>query len=261
MSYLSNEAKKRLFGIEIDNLTREEAIEKIKNLLCRKVKGFIVTPNAAHIVELRKDREFFDAYRNAIMILPDGISLIVASRLLGNPLKERCSGADLFPEICRLAWELGKSVFILGGERGSEKIVEEKLKQTFPGIILKTLSPPFGFEKEEKITDEIISEINNFPTDILLVCVGTPKSEKWIFKNFSKLEIILAFSLGSSPDFFAGIKKRAPKCIQKIGFEWLWRLIHEPGRLWKRYLLGNTIFIWIVVKELIKKTFKKKSYA
>ncbi len=239
-------------GVEIDNLTKMEAIKKIRDFLHRKEKGYIVTPNASHMVELQNDKKFLESYKNALLIVPDGFSIVLASKLLGKPLKEKCSGADLFPEICKLASELGMRIFILGGRDGSEKIVEEKIREAFPGIVVSSFSPPFGFEKNEEIEKEIINLINDFKTDILFVCVGTPKSEKWIYKNFNHLNINLAFSLGSAPEFFTGVKRRAPKWMQKVGLEWLWRLIQEPGRLWKRYLIGNTIFIWLIIKELIK---------
>ncbi|MGQ9617706.1 MAG: WecB/TagA/CpsF family glycosyltransferase [Candidatus Aminicenantia bacterium] len=245
-------------GIEINNLTMKEALERMRESLEKKEKGFIVTPNASHIVELRRDKDFFEAYRNATLILPDGFSLILASRFLKEPIKERCTGADLFPEVCKMASVLGKRVFIMGGKDGGERIIEEKVRKSFPGIEIQVYSPPFRFEKNELITNEIIERINNFKTDILFVCVGTPKSEKWIFKNFGRMNVNLAFSVGSAPEFFAGIKRRAPKWMQNMGLEWFWRLIQEPKRLWKRYLIGNTIFLWLVFREFLKIHLWKK---
>lgn len=244
-------------GIKIDNLNLNDAVEKIREILKSDEKGYVVTPNAAHIVELQKDKEFKKVYEKAKLILPDSIPLIWASKLLGNQLKGRCAGADLFERIFDIAEDLNKSIFILGGTKGSEKIAEEKIGKFFHSVRVASYSPPLGFENNPKETSKIIEMINSWRTDVLLVCVGAPKSEKWVYNNFDKLNIKIAFSLGAALDYFAGTKKRAPKWMQKAGLEWFWRLIHEPRRLWKRYLIGNTIFIWLVFKELVKKLAKK----
>ncbi|MEO0119384.1 MAG: WecB/TagA/CpsF family glycosyltransferase [candidate division WOR-3 bacterium] len=245
-------------GIKIDNLNISEAVGKIREILKNEEKGYVVTPNADHIVKLQRDKEFKRAYESAFLVLPDGISLLVASKLLGTPLKGRCAGADLIERIFDIANDLGKSIFILGGTKGSEKIAMEKIKSFFPNVKVAAYSPPFGFEKNPKETSEIINKINSLKTDILIVCVGAPKSEKWLYNNFDKLNIKIAFSLGAALDYFAGTIKRAPKWMQKIGLEWFWRLIQEPKRLWKRYLIGNTIFVFLVLRELIRKILDKR---
>jgi N-acetylglucosaminyldiphosphoundecaprenol N-acetyl-beta-D-mannosaminyltransferase len=246
-----------LLGIRIDNLTTDEIKQCVVSFLKNKQKGYIVTPNAFHIVLLREDEEFRKAYEDALMVLPDGISLIIVSKLFNSPLKMRCAGSDLFLEICKIASQLNKSIFLLGGVNDSEKIAQQKLKDLFPNIEIYSYSPPFGFEKDEKETRKIIDIINRTNSEILFIFLGAPKSEKWIYKNISALNISLAFCFGAALDFFSGVKKRAPKWIQSMGFEWFWRLIHEPKRLWKRYLIGNAVFILLVLKELIKKVNKK----
>jgi N-acetylglucosaminyldiphosphoundecaprenol N-acetyl-beta-D-mannosaminyltransferase len=244
-------------NIQIDNLNMSEVIDRVSAILKDKLKSYIVTPNASHIVMLQKDLDFREAYQHASLVLADGASLVLASKLLGCPLKERCTGADLFEKICKIAWENNKKVFILGGVNGSEKIAMKKLKRIYQGIQVLAYSPPFGFDKDSLKSGKIIDMINSFEADILFVCVGTPKSEKWIYRNLENLNIILACPFGAALDFFTGTKKRAPKWVQNIGCEWLWRLILEPKRLWRRYLIENAIFIWIVLKELFRKKFLK----
>jgi len=250
--------KVELFGIKFDNLTIEEVKQFVEDFIKSGEKGYVVTPNAYHVILLRKDEEFRNAYENAKIILADGVAIIWSSKLLGTALKAKLSGSDLFIEICKISAYLNKNIFILGGINNSEKIAEQKLKSLFPNIDIVSYSPPFGFENNEKENEKIIDMINNYNIGVLFMCIGPPKSEKWIYKNIGKLKVSLVCCFGSALDYFAGIKKRAPRWMQNIGLEWFWRLIQEPKRLWKRYLIGNTIFIFLVIEELIKKIFKEK---
>lgn len=243
--------KFKFAGIEIDCLTIEEALEKLEEIVRNNRKGYIVTPNAAHIVMLQKDREFELAYKKASLVLPDGISLILASKILGGCLKQRVPGADLFLEICKISAKYNKNIFILGGKNGSEKIAVIRLKKMFPNINILGYSPPFGFEVNQEENKKIINEINKLKPGVLFLFIGAPRGEKWIYSNIDKLEVNLACQFGAALDFFIGNLKRAPKWMQKIGLEWFWRLLQEPRRLWKRYLIGNIIFVLLVLKELV----------
>jgi len=243
--------------IKIDNFSMEEVKEKIIETIKKNKKFYIVTPNAAHIVLLQRDKEFYEIYKNAGLTLADGISIVWASRILGTPLKERVTGADLFREVCEIANRMGKSIFILGGVNESEKIAENKLEKMYPNMKVYSYSPPFGFESDSIESNKILNMINMSKADILFVCVGPPKSEKWFYKHLNVLNIKLICPFGAALDFFTGTKKRAPEWVQEIGLEWFWRLIQDPGRLWKRYLVGNVIFIFIVLKEIYKKVFLK----
>jgi N-acetylglucosaminyldiphosphoundecaprenol N-acetyl-beta-D-mannosaminyltransferase len=242
-------------GIKVDNISLADAINEIKDILKNGMKGYILTPNAYHIVKVQKDIEFKRIYKNALLVLPDGMSIIFASKILGYRLKGRCAGVDLFPEICKIAALLNKNIFILGGTNGSEKLAEKKLKNLYPSMNIISYSPINGFENNKKETLKIIKLINHSNSNILIICVGSPKSEKWFFRNANWLKIDLAFSLGHALEIFAGTKKRAPQWIQNAGLEWLYRFIHEPKRLWKRYLIGNFIFIWLFLKEFVKRKF------
>jgi N-acetylglucosaminyldiphosphoundecaprenol N-acetyl-beta-D-mannosaminyltransferase len=242
-------------GIEIDNLSLTEARGVIKQMIKTNRPGYVVTPNAHHLYMLKKDPGLKKAYRNAALILPDGMSVILALRLLGYKSKERCAGADLFQSAIDAAARNSKKIFILGGINHSEKKAEIRLRAEYPGIHVFTYSPPFGFENDEDETGRIIRMINQFRSDVLFLCVGCPKSEKWIYQNRSRIKPCLALAFGDSLNFFTGDKKRAPVIIQKTGFEWLFRFLQEPGRLWKRYLIGNLYFIKLFFTELLKKPF------
>lgn len=255
MKICQPQGKFKLNGIEIDDLTLDEACIKIEEAFSNKRIGFVFTPNAQHIVCLGRDAEFKEAYKNAFMRIPDGVSIIFASWLLGNPIRERAAGSDLFPRLCRMCWSKKKKIFLLGGVNGSEKTAVEKLRKEFQGILVDSYSPPFGFEYNKELENGAIKKINIFGTDLLVVCLGAPKSEKWIDRNWKELKVNIIFSLGSSIDFYVGAKKRAPIWIQRMMLEWLFRLIKEPRRLWRRYLFDNIIFIFIVLKELFIKKY------
>lgn len=239
--------------IAIDNLTITEAVEKINKMIVQCEKGYIFTVNAAHFLYLRNDSQFLEAYNSCSLILADGMSLVFASKLLGKSLKEKCSGVDLFYTICRSICLKNIRIFILGGTRGSEKITRDKLLESNPGLEVDAYSPRMDFGPGIAEDKEVCKRIRTFKPDLLLVFLGSPKSEKWIYNNFSSLNGTIAISLGASLDYFSGVKKRAPVWMQRIGLEWFYRLYREPHRLWKRYLFGNFYFFLLLLKEFFFK--------
>jgi N-acetylglucosaminyldiphosphoundecaprenol N-acetyl-beta-D-mannosaminyltransferase len=241
-----------LAEVAIDNLDFRQVLSEIGRLLTEGRGATLFTPNAAHIALFQADPEFKRAYQRADLVTPDSVPLLWASRLLGQPLKERCSGSDLFAEVCSLAASLDKKIFLLGGRSGSEKIAEKKLLRTHHGLRVASSSPPFGFESDSAETARIIAAINDFRTDLLLICVGTPKSEKWLFRNRERLDFRLACSFGMALELFAGKEKRAPRRLQRAGLEWSWRLARDPRRLAKRYVVGNSVFIGLVLRQWLQ---------
>jgi len=241
-----------LAGVAIDNLSFEEAIGELRSSLLQGRRGFVVTPNADHVCMLQRDPELKALYEKASFVLTDGMSIVLASRLLGHPIKERCCGTDLFTSVCAMLAPLSQRIFLLGGQDGSERVAARKLQSEYPGLVVDAYSPAFGFESDPGETERIVARINRGGTDVLFVFVGTPKSEKWIYRNFSRLHVKMAFSLGQTLNFYSGRKRRAPRWMQRAGLEWLFRLCQEPRRLWKRYLFGNTRFLILVVKELLR---------
>jgi len=243
----------KMFGISIDNLTMEEAIKKIDSIIRNAKPSYIVTPNVDHIVQLQYDKEFKEIYDNASMVLADGMPLIWASALLKKKLVERVTGADLVPEIMKLAEQKNYRVFILGGDKGvAEKAIEKTLKNTSRPFPMSSYSPPMGFEKDVTELEKIKKLIKEFQPDILLVSLGSPKGEKWISNNFKELQIPFSASIGAAIDFLAGTKKRAPLWMQKIGLEWFYRFLQEPKRMFKRYFIRDSKFIFLLLRELMK---------
>lgn len=233
----------------IDNLTINESLYMIDELITRKTPSYVVTPNVDHIVKLEKDKEFQEVYKNANLILTDGMPLIWISKLKGNPIKEKVSGSDLFPKVCELAAKKNYSVFLLGAAEGIAQLAAENLRKKYSGLnIVGTYSPNYGFENNEIEINKIIELVNSTKPDILAVGLGAPKQEKFIYKYKEQLNVPISLGIGASIDFEAGNFKRAPKWMQKSGLEWFYRLCKEPKRMFRRYLIDDIKIIKIFLK-------------
>jgi N-acetylglucosaminyldiphosphoundecaprenol N-acetyl-beta-D-mannosaminyltransferase len=244
-------SRQLLFGITIDNLTNEEAVEAVRRLLdARNGQHYVVTPNVDHVVRLEADAAFRQAYAGASLVLADGMPLVWASRVLGRPLKDRVTGADLLPRACAMAAAHGRSVFLLGGRDGVAELAARNLAARYPGLrIAGTYSPPLGFERDAAENRRIAALVNRARPDLLAIGLGAPKQELWIAQHRRSLDFGVALCVGAALDFAAGTLPRAPRWLRESGFEWAWRLAREPRRLWKRYLVDDMAFGRIVLRE------------
>ena len=239
----------KFLNMEIDNLSFDEAVDRIQELTETGQGGYVVTPNVDHVVRLEQDEKFREAYREASLVLTDGQPLIWISKLLGCPIREKVSGSDLFPRLCSLAASRKYRMYFLGAAEGVAQLAAENLKRDYPGLIIAgTCSPPYGFEKDPAQVGQIWEWIDEASPDFLIVGLGTPKQELFLWENRGRLGRILAFGLGASLDFAAGRVRRAPLWMQKCGLEWFYRLCREPRRLFKRYLVDDMKIFSIVWK-------------
>lgn len=239
----------KFLNTEIDNVTMEEAVKEIENLVLNKKPSYVVTPNVDHIVKLENDEEFKEVYKNADLILTDGMPLIWISKIKSTPIKEKVSGSDLFPKVCELASRKSYKMFLLGAAEGVAAKAAENLKKRFHGLdIVGTYSPSYGFEKKEYEIEKIIKIINEVKPDILAVGLGAPKQEKFLYKYKDKLNVPVSLAIGASIDFEAGNIERAPEFMQKCGLEWSYRLFKEPKRMFKRYLVDDLKIFKIAFK-------------
>ncbi|MCI6690969.1 MULTISPECIES: WecB/TagA/CpsF family glycosyltransferase [unclassified Clostridium] len=239
----------RFLNIEIDNLSMDESIDYIDKLIKRKKNSYVVTPNVDHIVKLENDSEFLEVYNNADLVLTDGMPLVWISKFLKTPIKEKVSGSDLFPKVCKLADEKGYSIFLLGAAEGIAIKAAENLKNKYKNLnIVGTFSPSYGFEKSKSEIEEIIKKVNEVKPDILAVGLGAPKQEKFIYKYKNKLNVPISLAIGASIDFEAGNIERAPKWMQKSGLEWFYRFLKEPKRMFKRYFIDDLKIIKVLIK-------------
>ena len=213
-------------SFKIDNLTMDEALERIK--------GFVVLPYSEFIVRAQKDKEFRNILNSADFCLCESRGLWLAARFLKKPIKETIHGVDLI-------YYLRGKIFLLGGKEGVAEKVKEKLDAKVVGM-------EHGYQNLEKV----IEKINKAKPDILLVGLGSPKQEKWIYENLAKMPSVkVAIGVGGAFDFISGRVKRAPVFVQKISLEWLWRLALQPWRV-KRIYNGVIKFGWLALKEKIK---------
>ena len=241
--------KQQFLNTYVNNVTMEETINEIKESINKNKKIYIVAVNVDVIVKIESDKELKNVVDNADMVLIDGKPLIWISKIKKKPIKEKISGSDLVPKLCKVANEKGYSIFILGGKDGIANQAKLKLEEKYKNIkIIGTYAPPIGFENDEKELKKINTMINKGKPDLLFVCLGCPKQEKWIAKNIDKYNAKVSICAGATVDFLAGNVKRAPKWMSNCGLEWFFRFLQEPKRLFKRYFIDDIKIIKLMKK-------------
>ncbi len=228
--------------------------DAVKAIIGAAVTGdeteYVVTPNVQHIALLAKDKYFRRIYSDAAFVLPDGISLLLAARLLGERIPERIAGVDMFQALCRAAAREGLRVFLLGGRPGSAEKASTRLRSQCPGLIVSGICcPPLGFDENPREEADVESHIRAAHPHLLFVALGAPKQEYWIYEHSRQLNVPIAVGVGGSFEMVGGIIPRAPQWVQRSGFEWLYRLLREPRRLWKRYLVAMIEFAQVVMRQ------------
>ena len=261
-----------LFKIPVARVTQSEAVERIISFAKRgkleskvgvgereleKLQLQLETPTRrpAFVATLNVDfvsnavsgwpfggnNELWGYLKNADLVTADGMPIVLLSRLLRNSLPERVTGADMVPAICRRCAEEGLSVYVLGGDKDAVDDAFAMLGCT--GLKVAGVDP--AFVKLDQEQPEIVERINAAKPDILFVALGNPKQELWMGRNAAKLDVGAMIGIGGTFNFIAGRVKRAPKWMQKCGLEWIYRIIQEPGRLWRRYAYGLVKFSWL----------------
>lgn len=211
---------------------------------------YVVTPNVQHIALLDKDPYLRRIYSDAAFVLPDGVSILLAGRVLGHRLPGRVAGVDMFQALCREAASRSLRVFLLGGCPGSADKAAVRLRALYPGLIVcGTCCPPLGFEKNPILQRAIELQIRTARPHFLFVALGAPKQEYWIYEHARQLGVPITMGIGGSFEMVGGVLRRAPLWLQRIGFEWLYRLAQEPRRLWKRYLIGMIEFSQVILRQ------------
>jgi N-acetylglucosaminyldiphosphoundecaprenol N-acetyl-beta-D-mannosaminyltransferase len=217
-------------GIKVDNLSLNEAVSRAEKFIQASDPHLIVTPNPEMIVAAQRDKDLKEIINSAALRIPDGISMVVVSRILGTPLKERVTGIDLMLKIIEICSKNGKKIFLFGGKPGVAEEAAGNLLAGYPGINIVGIH--HGYSEND---GEVIRQIKDTKPDILFVGIGAGRQEKWLNKHLKELKVSIGMAIGGSLDVISGKKKRAPRWIQKLYIEWLYRLFTEPGR-WKRQL-------------------------
>ncbi|MBI1194389.1 MAG: WecB/TagA/CpsF family glycosyltransferase [Gammaproteobacteria bacterium] len=240
----------RLFDIPIAGVTPDVAVDIVEQAIINRRKLHIGVVNAAKIVNMGKNPELRDSVLESDIIFADGMSVVWASKILGTPLPSRVTGIDLMFGLLERADRARYRVYLLGATDEVLNKVRENIARDYPGCVVAGLHNGYFSADEEEV---IATDIKRSQADILLVAITSPKKENFMARWAHLIDAPICHGVGGSFDVYAGKVKRAPILWQKLGLEWLYRVIQEPGRMWKRYLFTNSEFISMIVKALMKK--------
>lgn len=227
-----------LFGVLIDLVDRAAATERIRRFLEAGAPHQIITVNLDFLYQAEQDASFRATINNADLAVPDGMPLVWLSRLMGTPLPGRVTGVELVMESCRVAAEAGVSVFLLGGTSEVAAAAAARVRALHPGLEVSGYAPPFGPVSPDEDA-RIVERIRQARPGFLFVALGAPRQDLWIRDHRDVLGVPVAMGVGCVLDLLAGAVSRAPTWMQSAGLEWSYRLIREPRRLWRRYLLDD----------------------
>lgn len=231
-----------VMGVQFDNMTKEQFVARAEEIIQAGEHGYCVTPNAEIVYEAVQDDSFRDLLNGASLVLPDGAGVVLGAKILGTPLTEKVAGIEFGEALCDLMAKTGGKVYLLGSKPGVAEQAGENLKKKYPG--LNICGTADGYFKDET---EVIQKINEAQPNILFVCLGAPKQEKFMKNHLGEINANLMLGLGGSLDGYAGVAKRAPRWMIKLNLEWLYRLIKEPSRLGRMMRLPK--FVVICEKE------------
>jgi N-acetylglucosaminyldiphosphoundecaprenol N-acetyl-beta-D-mannosaminyltransferase len=242
----------QLGHVPVDRVTFDEALDAIGAMVGSG--GVVFTPNVDHVVLADTDAGFCRAYETVDLSVADGMFVVWASHVLGTPVPEKISGSDLVPRLLDRAEKSGWRVFLLGGGAGVAVQAADRLRATHPELVIAgTAAPRIDMGDPKATREDIIQEVRRARADIVLVGLGAPKQELWIHEAAHALRPAVLLGVGASLDFLAGTARRAPRWISAMGLEWAYRLVREPLRLWRRYLVRDPRFLLILVRDLFKR--------
>jgi len=233
-----------ILGVPVDNVTKEEALAKIEAFIESGQPQQVVTLNPEFVMAAQNDAQFFQVLKEADLSLPDGVGLLWAARFLGRPLRERVAGVDTVRRIANLAARRGYRLFLLGAAEGVAEATAKRLEEGNPGL---KVAGTYAGSPDPKEEDKIVEMVRAARPHLLLVAYGAPQQDLWIHRNLGRLGVPVAMGVGGAFDFISGKAKRAPRWMQRLGLEWLHRLLHEPWR-WRR-MLALPKFVWLVIRS------------
>jgi N-acetylglucosaminyldiphosphoundecaprenol N-acetyl-beta-D-mannosaminyltransferase len=233
-----------LFGLPLDALTLDETVDRVRSMVRGGGSRRHVVVNAAKVVEADRNADLKRAISECELINADGMSIVWASRLLGKALPERVAGIDLFERLVATAAEDGDSVFFLGAESAVVAQVVDTFSKRYPN--LRVAGHHHGYWSDD---DAMIGLVRQCRPTYLFLAIPSPRKEFWLEEHLESLRVPFAMGVGGAFDVVAGRTGRAPRAVQRAGFEWAWRLGQEPRRMWRRYLFGNAAFIKMVLRD------------
>jgi len=238
-----------VLGCPVDNFSLEETLVSIDEIIRRRCPSQHVVVNVDKLLKARRDPEFAHIISSCAIINPDGMPVVWASRLLGVPLKERIAGIDLMQKLIEHSSQKRYKVYFLGAREEVIIRLVARYQQQYPDLQIAGYSNGYWDASQE---EDIVRNIADSQADILFVGISSPKKEFFLNQYIKKLQVPFVMGVGGSFDVVAGGISRAPRWMQDMGFEWTFRLWQEPGRLWRRYLIGNFIFLLLLCKDIVK---------
>jgi N-acetylglucosaminyldiphosphoundecaprenol N-acetyl-beta-D-mannosaminyltransferase len=232
-------------------LSLEETVDRIVERIQAGQRGYLCTVNVAILMMMREDPRLQRFVENAALVVADGQPLIWSSRLLGRALPERVTGVDLVERLCERAAREGLGVYLLGAKKDIVETLARGLRARYPGLVLSGVAD--GYFKTGAESEARAQAVAASGAKILVVAMGVPRQEYFIEEYWDRLGVSFAIGVGGSFDVLAGLRKRAPEIVQRVGMEWAFRLVQEPRRLWKRYLITNARFLSLMSRELISR--------
>jgi N-acetylglucosaminyldiphosphoundecaprenol N-acetyl-beta-D-mannosaminyltransferase len=245
-----------VLGVDVNVLSLRDAMTTIEQWICRRVHHYVCITGAHGVMESRRDEQLRGILNRAGMVTADGMSLVWFSRLVRKAPAERVYGPDLMRALTSISPERGYRHFYYGGPPGLAENLKEAMEIAYPGVtIVGTLSPPFH-ELTPLEDNAVVAQINATCPDIVWVGLSTPKQEFWMARHLGQINAPVMIGVGAAFDFLAGTKRQAPLWMQRNGLEWLFRLVTEPRRLWRRYLYIVPGFALLTARELAARTLR-----
>ncbi|MDN2662788.1 WecB/TagA/CpsF family glycosyltransferase [Psychromonas sp. 14N.309.X.WAT.B.A12] len=238
-----------MFGIDIHPLKMSQTLDVVHECITSRQSLHIGMLNAAKIVNMQKNPALRESVTSSNLILADGSAVVTASKVLNKRLPERVAGIDLMYGIMERGNKSGYRVFCLGATEAVSEEIERQITKHYPGLVIAGRQNGYFSDEQQQQVAENIAQAK---ADVLFVAITSPKKEQFMAKWGEVMRVPVVHGVGGSFDVFAGKVKRAPLIWQKMGMEWFYRVLQEPKRLWKRYLITNTLFIWMLIKELLK---------
>jgi N-acetylglucosaminyldiphosphoundecaprenol N-acetyl-beta-D-mannosaminyltransferase len=232
--------RRKFMNTYIEDISHTQLMEHLEACICDNVVCHVVPLNTDQVVRVEWDGYFKEVVDNTEVRVVDGTPLMWIAKLYGKPFKEKICGSDLVPQLCEMAARKGYSVFFLGAAKGVAEVAARNMQHKYSNLkIAGTYSPAVGFEKDQVQIDAINAVLRESDADIVFVGMGVPKQDIFIYENKSKYRIPVSISVGGTIDFLAGVQKRAPKWMNRLGMEWFYRFVHDPKRLFKRYFVDD----------------------
>lgn len=244
--------RQALLGYEIDSASGADIVEQIATTISSpRGQKWLACINPHSFVVALKDDDFATALKSSDWLIPDGVGIVLASRIFNGSIRQRLCGPDVFSALNeRLNRSRGAKVFFMGGSEQTLERIRERMQREYPRIlVVGTFSPAFKPCYSETESAGMVAAVNAANADILWVGLTAPKQEKWIHENRHRLNVKFIGAIGAVFDFYAGTVKDAPLALRRYGLQWLSRLLREPRRLWKRTFVSAPVFVWYVLKE------------